>query len=135
MHLPADFGGGDSLVLVAFEREQQKDVDTWQAGLADVAKQNAGFHFFELPVLPSRDVFYRWWLNTAMRSGTPDEAARKRTVPLYLDKAKFKAALDINTEKAISVLLLDKSGEVIWRTQGEFTPEKQRALVYALGHR
>ena len=86
-------------------------------------------------MLPWRDVFYRWWLNTAMRSGTPDDAARKRTVPLYLDKAKFKAALDISNEKAISVLLLDRGGDVVWRTSGDWTDEKQRALAYALDHR
>jgi hypothetical protein len=135
LHLPGDFGGGESVVLVAFERDQQKDVDTWAAGLTGIAKERNSFHFFEIPVLPWRDVFYRWWLNTAMRSGTPDDAARKRTVPLYLDKAKFKAALDISNEKAISVLLLDRGGDVVWRTSGDWTDEKQRALAYALDHR
>ncbi len=134
LHLPADFGGGDNLVLVAFERDQQRDVDTWTAPETALLKQRANFRFYELPVLPWRDIFYRWWLNTAMRSGTPDDAARKRTVPLYLDKERFRNQLQIETEKTISVLLLDKTGQVVWRTAGDWTEEKQRALVYALDH-
>jgi hypothetical protein len=134
LHLPADFGPGDTLVLIAFERNQQKDVDTWTAAEVALARQQTEFRFYEIPVLPWRDVFYRWWLNTAMRSGTPDEAARKRTVPVYLNKEGFRNSLQITTEKTISVLLLNKSGQVVWRTVGDWTEEKQRAMVYALDH-
>ena len=132
LHLPADFGGDDTLVLVAFERDQQKEIDTWTAPLNGLAKLRPAFHYYELPVLPWRDVFYRWWLNTAMRSGVPDDASRKRTVPLYLNKANFKSALQIDTEKTISVLLLDKSAHVQWRTTGTWTDDKQKALAAAL---
>jgi hypothetical protein len=134
LHLPADFGPADSLVVLAFERDQQKDLDTWDKPAADLAAKHAGFSFYEMPVLPWRDVFYRWWLNTAMRSGLPDDAARKRTVPVYVNKEKFKSSLQITTEQTITVVLLDKSGGVLWRSSGPWTEEKGRALAFALDH-
>jgi hypothetical protein len=134
LHMPGDFSGDHNLVLIAFDRGQQKDLDTWAAPEESLAKTNASFRFYDVPVLPRRDVLYRWWLNTAMRAGISDDKARKRTVPLYVSKEPFKKALEINNETAITALLLDKQGQVRWRSSGAWTEEKQRALVYAMGH-
>lgn len=133
LHLPQDFGSADSLVTLAFERNQQKDLDTWTKPAIDLALSHPLFRFYEVPVLPWRDVFYRWWLNTAMRSGLTDDAAR-RTVPLYVNKQKFESSLQITTEKAITVVLLDNGGRVLWRSSGPWTEEKGRALAFALDH-
>ncbi len=135
MHLPADFAGTNAnLVLVAFERDQQKDVDTWAAPETKLEKDQPGFRFYELPVLPRRDILYRWWLNTAMRSGVSDEAARARTVPLYVGKEDFRTSLQIPSEKTITALLLDKKGDVIWRSEGVWSDQKQKQLLAALEH-
>lgn len=134
LHLPKDFGPADSLVVLAFERNQQKDLDSWAKPAAELANAHPQFRFYEVPVLPWRDVFYRWWLNTAMRSGVEDDAARQRTIPVYVDKQKFKSSLQIATEKTITVVLLDKDGRVVWRSSGPWTEEKGRALTFALGH-
>jgi hypothetical protein len=134
LHLPKDFGTADSLVVLAFERDQQKDLDSWAKPAEDLAATNPQLRFYEVPVFPWRDVFYRWWLNTAMRSNTPDDAARRRTIPVYVDKQKFKSELQITTEKAVTVVLLDKDGRVLWRSSGPWTEEKGRALAFAVAH-
>lgn len=135
VHLPADFAGTNAnLVLVAFERDQQKDVDTWAPAATKLVKDQPGFRFYELPVLPRRDILYRWWLNTAMRSGVSDDAARARTIPLYIGKEDFRKSLQIPSEKTITALLLDKKGDVIWRSEGVWNEEKQKELLAALEH-
>jgi hypothetical protein len=134
LHLPQDFGTADSLVVLAFERNQQKDLDTWAKPATDLAQASPQLRFYEIPVFPWRDVFYRWWLNTAMRSNTPDDVARRRTIPVYVNKEKFESSLQITTEKDITVVLLDKDGRVVWRSSGPWTEEKGRALAFALAH-
>jgi hypothetical protein len=59
-----------------------------------------------------------------MQAGIPDINARERTITLYLNKKTFRKELDIPDEKTIYILLINKKGEVIWRTQGRFTNEK-----------
>lgn len=136
MHLPGDFAGsGANLVLVAFEREQQKDLDTWVPSATKLENSLPPFRFYELPILPRRDILYRWWLNTAMRSGMPDDSARARTVPLYVDKESFRNSLKIPTEKTMTALLLDKKGDVIWRAEGPWSEDKQKTLTTALERR
>ena len=134
LHLPQDFGTADSLVVLAFERDQQKDLDSWAKPAQDLATASPPLRFYEVPVFPWRDVFYRWWLNTAMRSSMADDVARRRTIPVYVNKEKFESSLQIMTEKAITVVLLDKDGRVLWRTSGPWNEEKGRALAFAVAH-
>ncbi len=135
MHLPNDFKGRKNLLIVTFEREQQKEADTW----LPVAKQllqekpEPDFSYYELPVLPRRDILYRWWLNSAMRSAMPDQDGWAHTVPLYTDKDSFKEKLQISTEQTISLLLVDKDGTILWRTTGPLNDGKKKALMDVLG--
>ena len=61
-------------------------------------------------------------------TGIPDPVARERTITLYLDKDEFRQALQLPHEDHIYVLLLDHQGQVLWRAEGAFTPEKGGSL-------
>ena len=133
MHLPDDFKGRKNLLIVTFEREQQKEADTWLPAVKQLQQDKAEFSYYELPVLPRRDILYRWWLNSAMRSAMPDQTSWTHTIPLYTDKESFREKLQIPTEQTISLLLVDKGGSVIWRTTGPMNDDKKKALMDALG--
>lgn len=57
--LPADFEGDRNLLLVAFEREQQKDVDTWWRKMRRFEELDPGFHYYELPTIQRPNAFTR----------------------------------------------------------------------------
>ena len=63
-----------------------------------------------------------------MRAGIPDRTARATTITLYLDKEPFRNALEIPDEETIYPMLVDRQGHVLWRTEGEWTPEKGEEL-------
>ncbi len=129
MVLPQDFAGTANLLLIAFEREQQKDVDTWLPAAKEIEAAHSGFRYYELPTIGRSNPIFRWYLDSAMRSGIADNKARARTITLYIDKQDFRHSLDIPSESAITVLLVDKSGKVIWRATGDFTEEKKANLL------
>jgi len=70
----------------------------------------------------------RWFINTGMRSGIKDPKSRKKTITLYLDKRSFRKVLGIPGENNIYILLLDKQGEVTWRSEGPCDVEKAKNL-------
>ncbi|MFC1960820.1 hypothetical protein ACFLYO_08920, partial [Chloroflexota bacterium] len=70
-----------------------------------------------------------------MRAGIPNEATRKRTITLYLEISAFKKALEINNEQNMWVYVFERSGEVLWRTEGRITEEKSKALRDMLNQR
>jgi hypothetical protein len=115
MTLPADFGGEQNIILVAFEQWQQKTVNTW------------------LPFVEQRMNFLaRTFINEGMRAGIPDAKARDRTITLYLDKQSFRQALGLRHERDIYILIVDRKGNISWRAEGAFTPEKGEALTRAI---
>ncbi len=128
MVFPDDFAGEINLVFIAFLRWHQDLIDEWVPFAEQLAQEFAGFQYYEFPTLPNRGFIYRTFLNEGMRAGIPDEATRARTITLYLDKRAFRKALDIASEQTIWLYLFDKSGAVLWRTEGRITEAKREAL-------
>jgi hypothetical protein len=73
------------------------------------------------------------FINEGMRAGIPNPKTRERTITLYLDKADFRAALDMPDEEHIYVLLVDRQGKEFFRTRGPYNPEGEAALRQIVG--
>jgi len=67
-----------------------------------------------------------------MRAGIPNPKTRERTITLYLDKADFRAALDMTDEEHIYVLVVDRQGKEFFRARGPYSREGEAALRQAL---
>ena len=131
--LPADFEGERNLLLVAFEREQQKNVDTWLREMKRFEELDPSFRYYELPTIERPNAFVRWFIDSGMRRGIPDKKARERTITLYLDKKPFCDALLITDQKTIYAFLVDRAGNVLWKSEGDFDEAKGAGLKSALG--
>jgi hypothetical protein len=127
LSLPQDFAGERNLLLIAFEREQQKNVDTWIHQMKRFEAIPA-FRYYELPTIEKTNSMVRWFINSGMRRGIPDPNARARTITLYIDKAPFCQALNITDEKQIYAILVDRYGRVLWRAAGDFDESKAASL-------
>ena len=131
--LPSDFEGERNLLLVAFEREQQKDVDTWLHEMKRFEELDPGFQYYELPTIEKPNALTRWFIDTGMRRGIPDRKARQRTITLYIDKKPFVEALMITNQKKIYEFLVNRKGEVLWQSDGVFDATTGASLRSALG--
>lgn len=127
--LPADFKGELNVVLVAFRREQQGDVDTWLPFLKTMSESRHDLRVYELPTLGRRYRLMRSFIDGGMRRGIPDAAVRAATITLYIDKAPFRASLRLPDEDRIAVLLTDQQGRVFWRGAGRFDERMAGELV------
>jgi hypothetical protein len=131
--LPADFEGDRNLLLVAFEREQQKDVDTWLREMKRFEELDPGFRYYELPTIERPNSLVRWFIDSGMRRGIPDRKARERTITLYLEKKPFLDALLITDQKKIYAFLVNRDGNALWKAEGVFDEAKGASLRSALG--
>jgi hypothetical protein len=126
--LPDDFEGSRNLLLVAFKREQQQQVDTWLREMRRFEELDPEFRYYELPTIQSPNRLVRWFIDTGMRRGIPDQKARSRTITLYIDKRPFLNALGITDENRIYCFLVNRSGQVLWRAEGGFDDAKAASL-------
>lgn len=131
-NLPADFEGDRNLLLVAFERDQQKDVDTWLREMKRFEELDRHFFYYELPTIQRPNGLVRWFIDSGMRRGIPDRKARERTITLYLDTRLFCNALLITDQKKIHAFLVNREGQVLWRSAGVFDENKSASLRHVL---
>jgi hypothetical protein len=130
--LPADFEGERNLLLIAFERDQQENVETWLPEVQRLLRAYPNLRFYQLPTIRRGNPLFRSWLDNAMRAGIHDRTAREQTITLYVDKEEFRRALELPHEQNIYALLVDRSGRVLWRADGLATPEKIQDLERVL---
>ena len=130
--LPADFEGELNVVALAFQMWHQDEVNTWMPLFEQMEHQVPGLRAYELPVLRSMNRVSQWMIDQGMRGGIPDLATRSRTITLYIDKERFRQALDLANENHITILLVDRRGEVIFRAQGAYRPDTARELAGAV---
>jgi hypothetical protein len=118
IQMPGGLEGEWNLLLLGFERDQQDGIDTWLPLLPVLVEQHPKLAYYEIPVISKSNFMLRWIIDGGMRRGIPDKEQRARTFTLYLDKKPFLETLQIGSEDQIRVLLVKKSGEVVWRTEG-----------------
>jgi hypothetical protein len=130
--LPQDFQGKFNLIFIPFEQWQQMEVDSWMALAKELEEQINDLVYYELPTIQSRNPFYKMFINEGMRAGIPNPKTRERTITLYLDKADFRAALDMTDEEHIYVLVVDRHGKEFFRARGPYNREGEATLRQVL---
>lgn len=132
LSFPKDFPAKYNLVLMAFYRHQQLDVNTWLPYADQLEDEYPDLKYVELPVIYEMGRIRQFLLNEGMRAGIPNQKARERTITLYLDKSQFLKQLGIDSEDEIQIMLVTEDGEVLWRETGIFSSEKASALIEVL---
>lgn len=130
--LPTGFEAELNVVIIAFRREQQADVDTWLPFLAEQKVRERGVRVYELPTLSRSYRMVRNFIDGGMARGIPAKATREATITLYIDKSPFKKALAISNEDPIVAMVVARDGRVLWRADGRFTNAAGAELAAAL---
>ena len=128
-HFPQDFPASLNIALVAFQRDQQLDINTWLPFVSVLDSEYADLTYFEFPVIYQMGPLGQFMLNEGMRAGIPDPKARESTITLYVDKPQFMRNLQIQSEDAIQIFLVTDEGKVLWHETGIYSDEKADALI------
>ncbi len=87
---------------------------------------------YELPMIAGGYTLARPFIDGGMARAIADSVVRERTLTVYTNVAQSLAALQINNPETITILLVDRSGQIFWRSEGEYTVAKGAALEQAL---
>jgi hypothetical protein len=129
VRLPGDLAGAPAVLLVAYERRTQGDIDRWSDFLEREVPELAAF---EVPTIPS--LVWRplaGWIDAGMRGGVPRELW-SRVVTLYEDGAQVRAFLGDRRGGRAHVTLLDAGGVVRWFAADGFSEGAGRDLLRTL---
>ena len=129
---PRDFSGELNLLFVPFLQPQQTTVNTWIPFGQELEITFPEVVYYELPTIDQMPVFARTFINEGMRAGIPDPKARQRTITLYIDTRNFMQATGISSKEEVHILLVNRQGDILWRTTGDFDQAKGAGLAKAI---
>jgi hypothetical protein len=130
--LPGDLDGDRNVLVVAFKRAQQELVDGWLPALLALESRVANLRVYEIPTISGAWSPARWLIDGGMRGGIPDPDARGRTLTSYTDVGRVLKALGLEGPETIAVVLIERSGEIVWQQHGPFDERKLSGLSAAL---
>ena len=128
VRFPDDLAGAPALLLCAYRRGTQADVDRWAAF---AARELPRLAVYELPIISAR-VWrpLQGWIDGGMRGGVP-AAQWQRVVTLYEDGAQARAFVGDGGGWRTQVVLLDAAGVVAFHDAGGFTEKAAARLTAA----
>ncbi len=130
--LPTEFAGTLNVVLIAFRREHQQLIDAWFPALEPLLAAHPDLRAYELPVIAGGYTLVRPFIDGGMAGAIPNPAVRERTLTVYTDVKRFCAALQISSPATITILLVDRKGQISWRSTGAYTAAQGAALAPAI---
>jgi hypothetical protein len=125
---PADFPGSRTLLILGYEEAQQKDIDTWTAGLGLTQRENK-LPWVEMPVIDEPGVIMRWIIDTGMQRGIPDKEVRSHVWTVYTNRSEFLKSCGIESVNVIHVLVVTREGEVLALESGGYAEQAGRRLL------
>lgn len=129
VRFPEDLRGNPALLLVAYRRGTQADIDRWMAW---AKASTPGLTFYEVPAIAG--VVWRpmaGWIDQGMRGGVPKESW-SRVVTLYADAPALKDFLGDTGGYRTHAVLLDAQGKVVWFDAQGYSEGGAAALAAAL---
>ena len=137
--LPADLPADRTLVVVAFQRGHQSQVDRWidravAAGVPPTPRGQAAplpVAVVEIPVLSSQWRAVRRFIDGGMTSGIGDPDVLARTITVYTDVSAFQRFLSIPGSDDVAALVVDRGGAILARGRGD--PDDESWAVIAAG--
>ncbi len=123
--LPGDLPADPCVVVLAFRRRQQRDVDAW------VAVLGPGVPVVEVPLMGRRWRRARGWIEGGMATGTP-VPARGRVWCAYAGVRGVLAAIGQRGTREIAVLVVRRDGTVRVVARGAPAPATTGAIIAAM---
>jgi hypothetical protein len=116
-----------TLALIAFRKDQRADIESWISGLqlrGDPSISWVRVSVFDDPRSPA----LREATEHKMLARYTTQGERSNVVPVFTDREAFIRATGLSDTDHAYAVVLNRQGEVLARVQGEFDPDKARAL-------
>lgn len=127
--LPDSNDGHGTIVVFAFRRQDQPEVDTWLRYLWQA--EAIGCRFYEVPMLgPKIPGLLQRVIVAGMQAGIP-RTLRPHVAPYFGDVDGYAQALRVEDRNTIHLVVVDPDGSVILHLRGAADPEAGRRVLDA----
>ncbi|WP_421920133.1 hypothetical protein [Marinifilum sp.] len=126
--LPEHCKGKISLLIVAFKRGTQAQIDTWTKAILQEFGMQEEFRFIEIPMISN---FYSWisnYIDNGMRKGIV-QSMHQNVMTYYGPLDDYYKYFGVDDKKQCYVFLLDRKGKIRFIDKGEAESHKLVLLI------
>lgn len=130
--VPGQLQGAQNLLLLSWARDQGPQLDSWTAVGQALQHTQPSFSMYRMPVNDPENIVFRWWDDASLRAAETDPQLLHYDIPLYTNKSALMQAIGLTpNEHEVVALLIDRSGHILWKSQGPSTQASRSALLNA----
>ena len=126
--LPDSAQGKITLIIIAFKRESQPQLDSWLRPFMGEYGNKPGFTFYEIPMLAWYWKLMGWMIDSGMRSGIEKEK-HKNVMTYYGDYSIYRRVLGLDDVTFGYAFLLDREGVIRWHSRGYATQNTIEEMI------
>ncbi len=117
-----------TVFIIGFSHKSQDQTKPWGARITDALAAYPDAYSFQVAELEDVPRFVRGMVTSGIRKGIP-EPQHSRFLLLFKAEREWKAFVDFSAADDAYVVLVDKSGQLLWRTQGPVSDQKLGVLL------
>jgi hypothetical protein len=125
--LPRDACGRVTLLLLGFTYDSRFPVEAWTKRFRQEFEKNPKVAFYEIPMIGGLARLGKWFIDSGMRQGTP-KADQGNVITVYGGTDWWKQRVAFGDPKAAYLLLIDKTGKIVWQYAGDFDEKRYQEL-------
>lgn len=122
VHLPVDFEGDPTLVLITFRWQQRSLARSWRQFATELGDRYDRFEFYELHVTGQGSGMTPPMLSGGMRPAPAPGSLDEHSILLFVDRDYFQRSLGLLGETSVYAMLID-DGHVVRQAAGVLTED------------
>jgi hypothetical protein len=126
IEFPKDVKGKPTIIVIAFKREAQDQIDPWLAAISKKFK-NKEINYYEIPMMSGGYKIISGIIDGGMRGGVPP-ALHDFVASYYGNLDNYISYLNIKKDKNCYLFLLDKNGIIKFKTESAINANKLQEL-------
>ena len=125
--VPGGLPSDRTLALITFQRGQRAQAESWIEGLN--LRTDPSIVWMRMSVRDDPGTSSgRSAFEHTLLAHHPAATERAKLVPVFTDRAKFVRSAGLNGTGQVYAVIVNRQGEVLARAEGQFDPDKARAL-------
>jgi hypothetical protein len=126
--LPDASAGKVAVVMLGFTYDSRHAVEAWGEWFRKTVGVGNEITFFEVPMIGGLGRLGRWFIDSGMRKGTPQDL-HEHVITVYGGTGDWKRRVGFASEDAAYLILLDRDGTVRWMHAGDFDAATAQELA------
>lgn len=125
--LPGGTRGRVAVLIFGFSRASKEPTGKWADKVHAEFGSRDGFDLYQLPVLEEVPRFIRGMVISSMKKGVREDV-RDHFMPVLQHESELKKLVGYNQPDDAYLVVLDRTGQVVYQIHGHFTDEPYQRL-------